>query len=378
MRTGNSCLRVLLFAGPAVLCILTVGLAWALTEIPREATSAFGLPSPKIDTAQQIILAIQMLPSKGDLTNPVNREGAPVKFRVENNQSVSEITTNLQKAGLIINADALRLYLIYSGKDTTLLAGDYSLSPKMSAIEIAGALQDTALQMVLFRILPGWRLEEIAAALPYSGLKITSEELIKEAKAPNPASIPSELANLKSYEGFFFPGEYQFKRDTSAQEIVSAVLKRFSEKVNFDLRQSFTRQGLTLSQAVILASIIQREAMVASEMPMIASVFYNRLNRQMKLDSDPTVQYAIGYNINQKTWWTNPLSLAQLKVDSSYNTYARVGLPPGAISNPSLEALQAVGNPAKSNFFYFRARCDQSGTHNFAATYEEHLKNGCP
>lgn len=357
---------------------MTVGLVWALTEIPRQATSAFGLPSPKVDTLQQIMLAIQMLPEKSDLTNPINREGAPVKFRIEKNQTVPQITSNLQKAGLIKNADVMRLYLIYSGRDTTLLAGDYSLSPQMNAIEIAGILQDPALQLVVFRILPGWRVEEIAAALPYSGLKTSPEEFLKEARTPNPAMLPPDLANLKSFEGFFFPGEYQFKRDSSTQELVAAFLKRFSEKVTFDLKQSFIRQGLDLSQAVILASIIQREAMVVSEMPMIASVFYNRLNRQMKLDSDPTVQYAIGYNSDQKTWWTNPLSSAQLKVNSPYNTYVRVGLPPGAISNPGLEALQAVGAPAKSNFFYFRAKCDQSGTHNFAATFEEHLQNGCP
>jgi UPF0755 protein len=98
----------------------------------------------------------------------------------------------------------------------------------------------------------------------------------------------------------------------------------------------------------------------------------------MKLDSDPTVQYAIGFNSEQRTWWTNPLSLQDLKIDSAYNTYLYSGLPPGPISNPGVAAWRAVAFPADSPYLYFRAACDGSGRHNFARTFEEHLANGCP
>jgi UPF0755 protein len=98
----------------------------------------------------------------------------------------------------------------------------------------------------------------------------------------------------------------------------------------------------------------------------------------MKLDSDPTVQYALGHNENQGTWWTNPLTVQDLQEISPYNTYIYPGLPPGPISNPGLSALQAVASPAETPYFYFRARCDGSRMHLFAATYEEHLLNQCP
>jgi UPF0755 protein len=128
---------------------------------------------------------------------------------------------------------------------------------------------------------------------------------------------------------------------------------------------------------VTLASIIERESIQNEEMPMIASVFINRLNAGMTLGSDPTIQYAMGYNSAQNTWWTNPLSLDDLKFDSPYNTYINAGLPPAPISNPSLDALHAVAFPESSPYYYFQAKCDHSGYHTFAVTFEEHLANGC-
>jgi UPF0755 protein len=121
---------------------------------------------------------------------------------------------------------------------------------------------------------------------------------------------------------------------------------------------------------------VEREAILDEEMPTIASVFLNRLSSEMKLDSDPTVQYAAGFNHTQNTWWTNPV--VDTEIDSPYNTYLHPGLPPGPIGNPSLEALQAVAFPAQTGYYYFRAACDHSGRHVFAVTYEEHINNGCP
>jgi UPF0755 protein len=123
---------------------------------------------------------------------------------------------------------------------------------------------------------------------------------------------------------------------------------------------------------------VQREAMVDDEQPVIASVFYNRLAAGMTLSSDPTVQYAIGFVNDTKTWWKNPLSADDLTIDSPYNTYIYKGLPPGPISNPSLSALRAAAFPATTNYYYFRARCDGSHRHNFAETYQQHLQNACP
>ncbi len=190
--------------------------------------------------------------------------------------------------------------------------------------------------------------------------------------------LKNELPENASLEGFLFPGSYTFRRDISASEMVLSMVSRFQEQVTPEMRAGFEEHGLSLFQAVTLASIIQREAVVADEQPRMASVFLNRLAAGMKLDSDPTVQFALGYDENHDTWWTNPLSAQDLEENSPYNTYIYAGLPPGPISNPGLSALDAVANPEETPYYYFRARCDGSHRHLFAATYEEHLQNQCP
>ncbi len=154
------------------------------------------------------------------------------------------------------------------------------------------------------------------------------------------------------------------------------MVDEFNEQV-IPLESAFERQGLDLREAVILASIVEKEAVLAEEQPMIASVFLNRLELGMRLESDPTVQYAIGYTTDQQTWWKNPLTGVDLQFDSPYNTYLYAGLPPGPIGNPGLSALRAVAFPAQTGYLYFRAACDGSGRHSFAQTFEEHLANGC-
>ena len=141
--------------------------------------------------------------------------------------------------------------------------------------------------------------------------------------------------------------------------------------------EGLAQQGLSLYQGLILASIVQREAVVAAEMPIIASVFHNRLKVPMKLETDPTVQYALGYNASSNSWWKTPLTFSDLEVDSPYNTYLYPGLPPTPIASPGLAALQAVAYPAQTPYYYFRAACDNSGKHNFSETFEQHLQFAC-
>ena len=140
------------------------------------------------------------------------------------------------------------------------------------------------------------------------------------------------------------------------------------------MRTDAAAQGLTLYQVVTLASIVEREAVHDDERPVIASVFLNRLNLGMKLDADPTTQYAIATPDN---WWP-PLNFDPRTVDDPYNTYVYSGLPPGPIASPGLNSIRAVIYPAASGYFYFRAKCDGSQYHNFSVTYEEHLGYGCP
>jgi UPF0755 protein len=279
---------------------------------------------------------------------------------------------------LIRNAEAFRIYLVYSGLDTTLQAGEYSISPSMNAVDIAHKMQDATPAQVTFNVLPGWRAEEIAAALPTSGLGISPKEFLGLVHHPDGVDLPDSLKNLHSLEGFLMPDSYKVDRTLSAQQLLSVLTHRFDTSVTGELRQAFKDHHLNLTQAVTLASIVQREAVVPEEEPQIASVFLNRLAANMVLGSDPTVQFALGYNQKQKTWWTNPLSLDDLKVDSPYNTYIQPGLPPGPISSPGMDALRAVAYPAETPYYYFRALCDGTGRHAFAVTLEEHVHNACP
>ncbi|MBM3151096.1 MAG: endolytic transglycosylase MltG [Chloroflexi bacterium] len=368
MKKNRSCLSWLLLTLSILASILI------LAYVPVLAEGSFGAPSPYLSAWQRFSYSFTLVSQAGDLTTPIDPFGAEGLFVIESGESVSSITDRLEEAGLVRDAHTLRVYLLYTGLDTSVQAGTYRLSPAMTALEIASALQDATPAEVTFYILPGWRLEEVAAALPTSGLAIEPASFLAAAAGAEAVFLPLGAGA----EGFCFPQAYTLPRNTNAGQLVSVLLQGFSAILTPDLQDAFTRQGLDIYAAVTLASMVEREAVVDEEKPMIASVFLNRLAIGMKLDSDPTVQYAIGYNPAQGTWWTNPLSLADLQVDSPFNTYRYNGLPPAPIGSPDLASLQAVGYPAQTPYYYFRARCDGSGLHAFAETFDEHKLNACP
>jgi UPF0755 protein len=367
-RKPSSCL--------AGLVLLTMLLAMAvlavLIYVPAVARRSFGPPSPSLTTGQRFSYALQLLWKAGDLTEPADVNGAEQLFVVQPGENAFYISQRLEANGLIRSARAFQLYLAWTGMDVYLQTGTYRLSPALTAEAIAGMLQSTVLTEVTFNVLAGWRMEEIAAALPTSGLSITPDEFLAAA------SNPGLVTGGGTAEGFLGPGSYVLPRGTTASELVSTLIQQKQTTYVIPLEASFAAHGLTPYQAVTLASIVQREAVRDDEMPLIASVFYNRLAAGMRLQSDPTVQYALGYNAAEGTWWTHPLSAADMSFDSSYNTYLYAGLPPGPICSPGPSALGAVANPAASPYYYFQARCDGSGYHNFAETYEGHLQNYCP
>ncbi len=354
----------------------------AVIIIPSVITSkteqTFGVPSPQLSSTQKLYLSALILFQSKDLTEPVDPHGQDVNLTINPGESVPSIIGKLWEAGLISNPGAFRSYLQYTGLDTSLKAGDYKLSPAMPAVDIVKSIQSSISADITLTILPGWRIEEIANSLPSAGFAITAEEFYQDTHTYLEGYSFSDCLANNSLEGFLFPGSYTVPRGTDLKELLPQILMEFETQVTPEMRTGFTSQGLSLCQAVTLASIIQREAMVEDEMPLIASVFYNRLNAGSVLAADPTVQYAVGYNPKQSTWWTNPLSNQDLKIDSPYNTYVYSGLPPGPISNPGIAALRAVAFPAQTPYYYFRAACDGSGRHSFAETFDEHVKNECP
>ena len=328
---------------------------------------------------QRLLLSWDLVSREKELLNPFDPTAPTQDFTIDLGESTYQVTRRLEEQGLIGDADLLRTFLIYSGLDTNIQAGEYELSARMTPVEIAQALQDATPHEVDFRILPGWRLEEIAAALPTSGLAFSPGAFLSYTRRPTSIRFDNiALPVGASLEGFMHPGGYRLPREISIQAFAEIALQRFESVVDQNLRVGFDAQNLDLFAAVTLASLVQREAVAAEEMPLIASVFINRLAAGMRLDSDPTVQYALGSLTEGKPWWKSPLGLDDLQIDSPYNTYRIAGLPPGPIANPSLSALQAVAFPAQTPYYYFRAACDQSGRHLFAETFEQHQQNACP
>ena len=380
-------LVVLLLALTGVVCLVVIVAGWVATLLPLQAEGVFGSPSETLSAIQRLALSVQLLSQERDLLTPRDPGGPPQPFTIELGEPTFSVTNRLQQEGLVEDAEVLRIFLIYSGLDTTIQAGEYTLSARMTPVEIAQALQDATPTEVTFIILAGWRLEEVAAALPTSGLTFSPRDFLAYAQQPSLAQpAVSGLPAGTGLEGFMLPDRYEVPRVTGVQEFVRIVLENFERQVGAELRQGFEYQGLDLYQAVTMASIVEREAVLDEEMPQIAGVFLNRLRVGMRLDSDPTVQYALGQvqsalpgaEPGRMTWWKNPLSLDDLQIDSPYNTYQITGLPPGPISNPGLNAMRAVAHPAETPYYYFRAACDNSGRHVFAETLEQHQQNACP
>ena len=344
--------------------------------VPAAARHNYGAPSPDLTVTQVFQYSARLLWHDGELTRPRNPSGQEQPFKIQEGEPIESFAARMQQAGIIRDASALRDYLIYTGLDKSVQAGEYKMSPAMPIVDLAHLVQDATPTQITFVVWPGWRMEEIAESLPTSGLSITPEEFLGAASAPHGGF--DFLSGEASTEGFLYPDSYVLPRTATVNQLMDAMLRDFSLHLTADLTEGFQRQGLSVYQAVTLASIVQREMVHSQEGPEIASVYLNRLRSGMKLDADPTVQYALGYNALQQTWWTNPLTAIDLQAPSSYNTYLTDGLPPTPISNPGIEALRAVAIPVDSRYFYFSARCDGSGYHQFAETFQEHLKNLCP
>ena len=361
-----------------LIALFGIGLGVLYFTMRLTIVEKFGKPVQNLGFVQQMVYPLDLFFNRDKLTDPGNISLEEQVFIVDHGESVSMVCLRLEKAGFIDDAELLRTYLVYTGLDRMLKSGQFKLDGGMSPVEIADAMLDTTSTEAIVTILPGWRIEEVAANIAGSGLSISAEDFINAAYHPTAdqlALLP--ISDAASLEGFLFPGTYIFPRETDLAFVIDEILMTFTANVDQDSLDGFARQGLTVGEAVTLASITEKEAVVDDEKPMIASVFFNRLSQGMRLETDPTVQYALGFQETTATWWKSPLAIADLSVQSPYNTYLVAGLPPAPICNPGLESLRSVAYPAETPYFFFRSACDESGRHNFAITFEEHVNNQC-
>lgn len=366
MRNPRSCIP-LLFLPAAIVLVVAVGLM-AVVNVRGN-----------LSMLEFVYLRIWLSGYDNELAASFGTDDTPVIFVVNPGETADTIGQNLVSAALISDAKLFRQYARYHGLDSQLEAGTYFLNAAQTIPEIAQQLTDSRSASVTVQIIEGWRREQIAEAidanpyLPFSGADFLA------ATGPGTTSPPgfAEYVSLPegaSLEGFLYPETYFLPPDVTAVEFRDTLLETFVQRIDLTLKSGAEQAGMTLYQAVTLASIIEREAVLPEEQPVIASVYLNRLAIGMKLDADPTVQYGIGYR--NGSWWPTITQEDYRTALSPYNTYLNAGLPPGPIASPSRAAIATAIYPAETGFYYFRADCVGSGAHVFAVTYEEHVANG--
>ncbi|MGB5057565.1 MAG: endolytic transglycosylase MltG [Candidatus Promineifilaceae bacterium] len=337
--------------------------------------------SASLSLPERLYLQTYLSLNADGLESAAGSAANPVNFTINPGETAVSVAQNLTEAGLLNNPTLFVRYAHYYGLDSQLAAGDFTLPPQLTIPELAMALTQAIGRDIELRFIEGLRAEEMANYLLVTRpAQIDPDEFLAIVRRERPFDLSpypflADLPPTATLEGFLFPDTYRVPLDADAAYLIDLMLTTFDERVTPAMRQSFGVQGLSISQAVTLASIVQREAVLPDERPIIAGVFLNRLAANMTLSADPTVQFALGFQPDTETWWKVPLYLSDLEVDSPYNTYLYPGLPPGPIASPSLGSLQAVATPTASDYFFFVVDCESSiaGSHVFSATFEEHL-----
>jgi UPF0755 protein len=306
---------------------------------------------------------------------PTSTPGEPVIITIQEGQNAQEVGDKLEDAGVISSGLLFRVLVALEGYDQKLVAGDYEFEKGMPTLEVAERIHRGQTAPLVVTIREGLRAEEIAELME-SKKVIPAADFLQAIDQWYEFSFLYTKPYWANLEGYLFPDTYFFRRNMTAEAVVQQIMENFDQRFDADLREEAAVAGLSLRTVLILASIVEREAQVPEERPIIAGVFLTRLRRGMPLEADPTVQYAVDNDpasVAKYGYWKQELTQADLEVDSLYNTYRNAGLPPGPICNPGLASIQAVIRPAQTDYLYFVARAD--GSHVFAETLEEHLSN---
>lgn len=272
-------------------------------------------------------------------------------FIISKGASASQIGNKLEEAGFIKSALAFKIYVQFTGQSERLQSGEFRLTPSHSLFQTVDLLFKGPVELWV-TIPEGLRREEIAHKV---ALYLGKDDVF----------ITDFLAETKGKEGYLFPDSYLFPREVSADTVVRKMTETFDSKTK-DLPNN---SGLSFEQAIILASLIERETKTDEERPVVAGILIKRLNSGWPLQVDAAVQYAIG---TSKDWWPT-LTLEDLSTKSSYNTYTQRGIPPTPIANPGLSSIKGALNPVDSEFWYYIH--DAKGQIHYARTLEEHNEN---
>jgi len=271
----------------------------------------------------------------------------------------------LYSQGAIKSVFLFRIVSKVQGMESSLQPGEYTFGKNMTMQKIVAMLArgETSYQQIT--IPEGYTVEQIAKLLQEK--QVASGSAFKktaQSSVPYPYMINNNSNVMYKAEGYMFPNTYRITKGTTEEQILGMMTMEFDKQFTESMRARAVEIGLSIKDVIILASLVEKEAQLPSDRPVIAGVFLNRLRQNMPMQSCATIQYILGYPKPE-------LTVQDTEISSPYNTYQHMGLPPGPIANPGIAAINAVLYPQNTEFVYFVA--DKQGAHHFSKTYEEHL-----
>ena len=309
-----------------------------------------------------------------------------IPFTVSAGATASTIGDQLESLGVIRSSRQFQVLVALTGLGSALSAGDHLFQPGMSTPTVIRRLlvpEEVPVRRVTFP--EGIRIEEMAIIAEEAGFGSRDEFLqaVEEATLPPGLAQSLPAAELlppgQRLQGYLFPDTYILPEGSTVEELVAMMIRTMNERFTPALRAAAATQGLDTHQALTLAAIVEREAVLEEERPRIAGVFYNRIRASDLIGADPTTQFAVSLDpesVREYGYWKRELTLVDLADESPYNTRRSPGIPPGPITNPGLASIEAVAFPEETDLYYFVAdSVAGDGSHRFAVTEAEHIAN---
>ena len=299
----------------------------------------------------------------------------PVTVEIPGGAGSRDVAELLTEAGVVKNATSFVFYVRSQGAEADLRPGGYTFEGRLGYAEVLAALKHGGKDgsTIDVTVPEGKTVPQIAAVWEDAGLCSAEDFLRACAELQFDYDfLPEKSPDGEEYnrlEGFLYPETYNVKTDWQAEDLVKLQVGQFARMWTAERRAAAEALGLSPAEVVTVASMVEREARLGEERPLIASVIYNRLAIGQLLQIDATIQYILGEQVDRVLY-------KHLEIDSPYNTYLYSGLPPGPICSPGVACIDAALNPAETEYYYYRTKNDGSGGHNFARTYAEHQAYG--
>ena len=292
-------------------------------------------------------------------------ERLSVYVNVQPGMTATDIGKMLEERGVIGSRQKFWLIAKLGGSEGQFKAGTYHMYVNMPIREALDVLVGGEASMMRFTIPEGFSVREIAARLESEGI-VSGKEFLEKAKTFGPYRyMQAHRQAIYRAEGFLFPDTYEVEPGTAPEAIMQMMAHNFDERLTDEMREQARKQDLTIYELITLASLVEKEARFEEDRPKIAQVFLKRLELNMPLQSDTTIQYLLDAPKEDVTY-------KDTEIESPYNTYQHYGLPPGPIANPGIASIKAVLEPADTDYLYFVA--DRGGHNHYSKSYSEHLE----